>query len=45
MGAAAGVGADQHPAAQAAGQLGERQPGHLDVVGGGIGPGVARAAA
>ena len=41
MGAAGGVGADQHPAAQVAGQLGEGEPGGLDVVRGGVGAGVA----
>ena len=45
MRAAAGVGADQHPPPLAAGQLGQRQPGHLDVLGRGVRPGVARAAA
>ena len=40
--AAAGIGADQHPPPQLAGQLGQRQPGSLDVIGGGVGPGVAR---
>ena len=40
MGAAAGVGADQHPPPQVAGQLRQRQPGHLDVLGGGVRPGV-----
>ncbi len=42
LGAAAAVGADQHPAPQVAGQLGHREPGRLDMVRGGIRPGVAR---
>ena len=41
MGAAAGVGADQHLAAQVRGQLGQRELRGLDVVGCGIGPGIA----
>ena len=41
MGAASGIGADQNLAAQAEGQLGDGEPGHLDVIGGRIGPGVA----
>jgi hypothetical protein len=41
MGAAAGVGADQHPAALAAGQLGQRQPGRANMLSRGVGPGVA----
>jgi mannose-6-phosphate isomerase-like protein (cupin superfamily) len=41
VGAAAGIGADQHPAPQPAGQLGQGQPGGLDVVAGGVRPGVA----
>ncbi len=40
MGAAAGVGADQHPATQLAWQLGQGQPGGLDMVGGGVRSGV-----
>ena len=40
MGAAAGVGADQHLAPQVRRQLGQRQPRRLDVVGGGVRPGV-----
>ena len=34
--AAARIGADQDPPAQAAGQLRDREPGDLDVVGGGV---------
>ena len=41
MRAAAGVGADQHRAPQVAGQLRDREPGRLDVVGGGVGARVA----
>jgi hypothetical protein len=41
VGAAAGVSADQDPPAQAAGQLREREPGDLDMVGGGVGPGAS----
>jgi hypothetical protein len=40
VGAAPGVRADQRPAPQAAGQLGQGQPGGLDVVGGGVRAGV-----
>jgi hypothetical protein len=40
MGTATGVRADQHPAMQPPGQLGQRQPGHLDVLGCGVDPGV-----
>jgi hypothetical protein len=40
MRAAAGIGADQHPPPQLAGQLGQRQPGHLDMLRRGIRPGV-----
>ena len=36
MRAAAGVGADQYPPPLVAGQLGERQPGYLDVLGCGV---------
>ena len=32
LGAAAGIGADQHPAPQPGGQLGQREPGRLDMV-------------
>ena len=42
MGAAGRVSADQHPAAQAAGQLREPEPGRLDVIGGRVRAGVAR---
>jgi hypothetical protein len=35
MGAAAGIGPDQHPAPHVPGQLGQGQPGGLDVIGGG----------
>ena len=41
MRAACGVGADQDPAAQVPGQLGQRQPGCLDVVSDGVGAGAA----
>jgi len=41
VGAAAGVGPDQHPPPQPGRQLGHRQPGGLDVVGGGVRPGIA----
>ena len=41
MRAAGGVGADQDPAAQAARQLGQGQPGCLDVIGGRVRPGAA----
>jgi hypothetical protein len=40
---AAGVGADERPAPQTARQLRQRQPGRLDVVGGGVGSRVPRA--
>jgi hypothetical protein len=40
VGAAAGVSADQDPPAEPAGQLRQGQPGRLDVVGGGVRPGV-----
>jgi hypothetical protein len=40
MGAAAGVRADQDPSALVPGQLRRGQPGGLDVVGGGVRPGV-----
>ena len=40
VGAAAGVGADQHPPPRSAGQLRQREPGHLDVLGRGVRPGV-----
>ena len=40
MGAAAGVGADEHLTAQVAGQLGQGEPGGFDVVGCGVRPGV-----
>lgn len=43
MGAAAGVGADQHTATAVLGKLGQGQSGGVDVVGGGVGPGIARA--
>jgi hypothetical protein len=47
VGAAAGVGADQHLASDPAAFGGERQlpqriPGHRDVIGSGVRPGVAR---
>ncbi len=35
-------GTDQHPAPQVPGHLGQGQLGDLDVVGRGVGPGVAR---
>jgi hypothetical protein len=41
MGAAAGIGADQHPPPQLAGQLGQRQPGDLGVFAGDVRSGVA----
>ena len=37
---AAGIGADQHLPPQPAGQLGQRQPGHPDVLAGHVRPGV-----
>ena len=40
MRAAAGVGADQYLPPLAAGQLGQREPGHLDVLAGGVRSGV-----
>ena len=40
MGAATGIGADQHAAPRPAGQLRQRQPGHLDVLGRGVRSGV-----
>jgi hypothetical protein len=43
MRATAGVGADQHPAAQFAGQLRQRELGHLDVLRRGVRPGIPRA--
>ncbi len=44
MGAAAGIGADEHPAAQLPGQLGQRDPGRLNVLGRGVGPALTRCA-
>jgi hypothetical protein len=44
-GPARGVSADQHPPAQVARQLRQRQPGCLDVVGDGVGPRRSRPAA
>jgi hypothetical protein len=41
-GAAAGAGADQHPAAQVPGQLRQRQAGRLDMAGRRVRPGVSR---
>ena len=38
--AAAGIGPDQYLAAQLARELGQREPGGLDVVRGGVRPGV-----
>jgi len=43
VGAAAGVGADQHPAPGLAGHLGESELGHRDVLGRGVRSGVASA--
>ena len=43
MGAAAGIGADQHPPPRDCGELGESSAGRGDVVGGGVRPGVAGA--
>src|SRR5690606_10856353 len=41
MGAAAGVGADQYLSAALLGELGQGKPGGVDVIGGGVGPGVS----
>jgi hypothetical protein len=42
-GAAAGIGADQHPPPRGCGELGESSAGRGDVVGGGVRPGLAGA--